>query len=74
MWTYEAEKFTRTGVSNPMRTKQYDLFNKQVSEEKQNLQLFVQLLIVLNATPLLLMERGKTSLGRTHPIGPNERP
>lgn len=29
---------------------------------------------VERATPLLLIERGKTSLGRTHPIGPNETP
>lgn len=42
--------------------------------ECQYKQLFIQLDAVLNATPLLRIESGKISLGRTQPMGPKETP
>jgi len=72
---YDAEKSTKTGVKSPMKTSEVvNILPEMVGAKTLNLQLLIQFDAVLSATPLLLIDKGNTSLGRTHPMGPKEIP
>ena len=43
-------------------------------KKKMDIQLFNQFTAVENATPLLLIDKGNTSLGKIQAIGPRETP
>lgn len=47
---------------------------QKVDWDNEDIQLFNQFDAVESATPLLLIDNGNTSLGRTQPIGPIEIP
>jgi hypothetical protein len=67
-----------TGVKSPMRTIDIIInFKRRVTqkeEKEQHIQLFNQFEAVESATPLLLIDNGNTSLGKTQAIGPIETP
>ena len=71
--TDDAGKWNMTGVKSPMKTKTKTK-KRWRTQEKMDIQLFNQFEAVDSATPLLLIDNGITSLGKTQAIGPREAP
>lgn len=72
--THDGDWLIITGVMRPIKTVKHYQWRMRDKKRSRNTQLFVQLEAVLSATPLLLIDRGKTSLGSTQPMGPKETP
>jgi hypothetical protein len=65
----------KAGVTSPMRTDNKRSPQRGAQDNRtETSQLFIQFDAVDKATPLLLIDMGKTSLGSTHPMGPNDMP
>lgn len=67
----EAER--NEGVIKPMKTRERQSKILSIQNSfcaRKDKQLLIQFEAVARAAPLLRMESGKTSLGRTHAIGP----
>jgi hypothetical protein len=71
--TYAGENSTKGGVMSPIRTGEENQEGKNVNATCY-LQLLNQFEAVDIAAPLLLSERGKTSVGNTHATGPKLTP